>query len=136
MQKTDRSLLMYILLTIVTCGIYGLYFLYALARDVNDMCDHEDGHHTAGLLKYFLLTLVTCGIYSFYWNYKLGNRLQSNCNERYGLNIQENGTSVLLWMLLGTFVCGIFSLIGMNIIINNTNALAAAFNEEMAAKAN
>ena len=33
--KQDRSLLKYILLSIITCGIYSWIFLYELAKDVN-----------------------------------------------------------------------------------------------------
>ena len=33
--KTDRSLVSYILLSIITCGIYSYYFIYKMAYDVN-----------------------------------------------------------------------------------------------------
>ena len=94
---TTRSLVTYILLSIVTCGIYGLYFTYALARDMNEMCE-GDGENTPGLLPFILLSLVTCSIYQFYWYYKLGNRIQANCAKR-EINVTENGTTILLWML-------------------------------------
>ena len=127
---TQRSLLKYVLLTIVTCGIYGLYFTYELARDINIMCA-EDGKTTPGLLKLVLLSLVTCGIYSFVWYYALGNRIQANANEQYGLNVSENGTTVLLWMIIGTCICGIASLVATNIIIKNTNAIANEYNARL-----
>lgn len=124
--KTDRSLLMYILLTLVTCGIYGWYFIYALARDVNAACA-GDGRNTAGLIKLILLNFITCGIYSWIWYYSLGNRLAFNA-PRYGMNFQENGTTILLWMILGSFLCGIGPFIALHIIIKNTNMLCGAYN--------
>ena len=124
--KTDRSLLVYILLNLVTCGIYGLYFIYSLARDVNTVCA-GDGKNTNGLLMLILLTIVTCGIYSLVWYYQLGNRLQENA-PRYGCSFTENGTTVLLWMVVGSLLCGIGSFIAMNIIINNTNTLCSRYN--------
>lgn len=126
MIDSNRGLLKYILLTIVTCGIYGLYFYHKLAADVNVMCE-GDGKKTAGLLKLILLTVVTCGIYQFIWFYSLGNRLSENA-PRYGMQFSENGTSVLMWQLFGILLCGIGPLIAMNIIIKNTNSLAAAYN--------
>ena len=33
--QDDRSLAIYILLSIVTCGIYSYYFIYKMAHDVN-----------------------------------------------------------------------------------------------------
>lgn len=124
--KADRSLIAYILLSIVTCGIYSWYFIYCLARDVNIACA-GDGKQTAGLVKLILLSFITCGIYGIYWYYSLGNRLAANA-PRYGMNFQENGTTVLLWMVLGSLLCGLGSFIAVHIIIKNTNAICAAYN--------
>lgn len=124
--KADRSLIAFILLSIITCGIYELYFIYALARDVNAACA-GDGRSTAGLVKLILLGLVTCGIYTWYWYYALGNRLAANA-PRYGLNFQENGTTVLLWMLLGSLLCGLGVFVGWHILIKNANSICGAYN--------
>lgn len=124
--QTNRSLIAYILLSIITCGIYSYYFIYSIARDVNTMC-REDGQKTGGLLAFILLSFVTCGFYGLYWEYKLGNRLAANA-PRYGITFQENGTSVLLWYLVGSLLCGIGPWVAMHILIKNTNALAAAYN--------
>ncbi len=124
--RTDRSLLVYILLTIVTCGIYSWVFIYQLIQDVNIACD-GDGEETMNFWLFFLLSLVTCGIFAYVWYYQLGNRLQNNC-ARYGQPTTEGGTAVLLWMLLGALLCGIGVFIGWNIIINNTNTVCRGYN--------
>lgn len=124
--KADRSLIAYILLTFVTCGIYSWFFIYSLARDVNVACA-GDGKQTAGLIKLLLLSFITCGIYAIFWYYSLGNRLAANA-PRYGLNFQENGTTILLWMVLGSLLCGIGSFVALHIIIKNTNAICGAYN--------
>ena len=126
MVKQDRSLGKYILLSLVTCGIYSWIFLYELAKDVNVLCQ-GDGEETAGLVKLILLSLVTCGIYAWVWYYKLGNRLCANA-PRYGLTFQENGTTILMWQLFGILLCGIGPFVAWNIIIKNTNALAMQYN--------
>lgn len=126
MLKTDRNLLVVILLSIVTCGIYGLYFTYSLANDVNIACE-GDGESTSGLLTYLLLSIVTCGIYAYVWHYMVANRLAANA-PRYGMNFQENGTTVIMWILFGSLLCGIGPFIGLHIIIKNTNAICAAYN--------
>ena len=107
-------------------SIYGWYFIYALARDVNAVCA-GDGKSTAGLIKLILLSMITCGFYGIYWYYSLGNRLAENA-PRYGLNFQENGTTVLLWYLVGLLACGIGPFVAMHIIIKNANALCGAYN--------
>lgn len=126
MVDNNRSLAKYILLSIVTCGIYSLVFLHGIIRDINVICD-GDGQETPGLLKLILLSIVTCGIYGWYFYYQLGNRISEN-GPRYGLNFSENGTTVLMWMLFGSLLCGIGSFIAINIIIKNTNALATQYN--------
>lgn len=68
--KEDRSLVMYILLSIVTCGIYSYYFLYSIAQDANVVCA-DDGKKTSGLAAFILLSIVTCGIYAWIWYYNL-----------------------------------------------------------------
>ncbi len=126
--RTDRSLLIFILLTLVTCGIYLYIFMYYMIKDINTACA-GDGDETPGLLVYILLSLVTCGIYSYIWLYKVGERLARNC-QRYGYSVTENGTTVLLWFIFGMWLCGIGPFIGWNILINNTNMVCMGYNRE------
>ena len=124
--KDDRGLISYILLNLITCGIYGYYFLYKMAHDVNIACE-GDGQSTAGVVPFIVLSFITCGIYSWYWYYKLGNRLAANA-PKYGMNFQENGTTVLLWLLFGLLLCGIGPFIAMYILIKNSNMICNAYN--------
>lgn len=124
--ETNRSLLTYILLNIITCNIYSWFFIYSLARDVNTAC-YGDGQETSGLMKYILLNIITCGFYSYYWNYCIANRLQENAS-RYGMNFSENGTTVLMWDIFGILICGLGPYIAMHILINNTNRICDAYN--------
>lgn len=126
--KTDRSLVLYILLGFLTCGIYQLYVFYTIMRDVNVACD-GDGRHTPGLLEFILFGILTCGIYDLYWFYSVGNRLADNA-PRYGLRFQENGTTLLLWMLIGSLLCFIGSYVGIYFLLNNVNAICSAYNQQ------
>ena len=125
--NAERNIVMYIVLTLVTCGFYHYYFVYNLANDVNILCA-GDGKETPGLVPFLLLSLITCGIYAWFWYYNLGNRLSENA-PRYGMAFPENGTTVILWMILGTWFCGVGLFVGNYFIIKNVNALAAAYNQ-------
>lgn len=131
--KTDRGVIGWLLLSIVTCGIYSYYFLYCLARDINTMCQ-EDGDSTPGIAALILLSFVTCGFYALYWYYKIGNRLQANA-PRYGLVFQENGTTILMWQIVGALLCALGPIFAMNIIIKNTNAMATVYNTRLGVRA-
>ena len=125
--KEDRSLLVYILLNFVTCGIYGYYFIYSVAKDVNTACEDDD-EETAGLGLFILLSIITCGFYGLYWEYKLGNRLARNAAS-YGIDMQENGTTILLWRIFGAFICVVGTFVGSYILIKNVNAVCTAYND-------
>lgn len=126
--KDDRGIVSYILLNLITCGIYGYYFIYKMAFDTNIACE-GDGDNTPGLLAFILLSFITCGFYAYYWYYKLGNRLAANA-PRYDLTFQENGTTILLWCVVGLVLCGIGPWIGMYILIKNSNQICAAYNKK------
>ena len=125
MVNTNRSLFKYIFFTIFTCGLYALYFIHALARDLNTVCD-GDGEHTAGLFAYIFFSIFTCGLYTFYWNYKVAERIYNN-SERYGVKVSENGTTVLLWLVVGTAICFIARLLAYSIIMKNANKITRAY---------
>lgn len=128
MLKENRSLLLFIILNIVTCGFYWYYFVHTVSREVNIACA-GDGEQTSGLLKYIILSILTCGIYSLYWDYALANRLAAN-GPRYGYTIQENGSTYLLWVLLGGWVCGLGFFVARNITIKNLNKICRGYNQQ------
>ncbi len=128
MIRADRSLFKYIIFTILTCGIYSYVFIYQLAQDMNIICD-GDGEETAGLFQLVLFSILTCGIYSWIWYYKLGNRMANN-GPKYGLHIQENGTTILLWFIFGSLIFGVGAFVAIYFLIRNINDLATAYNEQ------
>ena len=54
-----RNIAVCIVLTLVTCGIYGIYWIVCLTNDVNTVSGDVNG--TSGGMV-VLLTIVTCGI--------------------------------------------------------------------------
>lgn len=129
-MDADRSFVKILLLSFVTLGIYGIYALNKISQDVAVMCA-GDNDEMPSYLKAFLLSLITFGIYGIWWTYRFGNRLQNNA-ARYGLSFSENGTTLLLWQLLGSLLCGIGPLVAFYLIVKNVNALSAAYNAQTA----
>ena len=56
----QRNIAVCIILTIVTCGIYGIYWFICLTDDTNTVYGAQG---TSGAMA-FLFSLITCGIYS------------------------------------------------------------------------
>lgn len=65
----NRSIAVCIILTIITCGIYGIYWLYQINSAA---CQVNPNEWSTDGIVVILLTLITCGIYLIYWNYKMG----------------------------------------------------------------
>ena len=127
--QTDRNLAVYIILSIVTCGIYSYYWIYKLAKDVNRMCD-GDGSNTGGLAAFILLSFITCGLYSFYWDYKIQERMVNNA-PRYGVTITESATNILVLTILGYVTCYITTFIAIHFLMKSANTLAEAYNAQL-----
>ncbi len=98
---TRREPAIVILLSIFTCGIYGIYWLLVNNSDArNNM-----GFNGPSGLVLILLVLVTCGIYMFYWRYKITQHVGSD----------DDASKVLLYSLLGIipFVGLVFAILAI-----------------------
>lgn len=95
----QRNIAVCIILTIVTCGIYGIYWFICLSDDVNTA---SGTFGTSGAMA-LLLTIITCGIYSWYWAYKQGEKID-HARMRRGLSSGSNG---VVYLLLCIFQLGI-----------------------------
>ena len=124
--STERSLLMFVLLTIFTAGIYGMWFIYCMSEDINQACE-GDGDYTSGFVPFIILCYVTLFIYVFYWCYKLGDRLYDNA-PRYGLKFKDTGKSILLWGTVGILLLALGPFIAMSKLIKHTNAICEEYN--------
>lgn len=120
-----RSVLSVILLTLVTCGIYGIYWFIVVTNEIEeDLADRSNGCCSNGVSA-FLLNLVTCGIYGVYWWYTEAKRL-ALLGELRGVNVSDNS---MAYLVLSLFGLGIVSTVLMQ---NDMNAIA---DEEERAKA-
>ncbi|MBR6706294.1 MAG: DUF4234 domain-containing protein [Clostridia bacterium] len=125
-MKEDRSLIKFLLLNIITAGIYGLIFWNRYAADMNTVC-MGDGRNTRKVLGRILLTIITSGIYELVWLYRAGDRIAANCRAK-GIPAKATGGSVLLWYTVGALLFGIGPLVAVNKLIRGLNDLSAAYN--------
>ena len=95
-----KNLVTMILISIFTCGIGALYWLYSL---INDVCDLRGEEHTGG--RDLILSIVTCGIYLIYLSYKLGTQIDE-------IKVQKGGVasnSGVIYLIL--------SVVGLPIVV-------------------
>lgn len=103
----ERSIPLCVILWLVTCGLYGLYWIVCLNDDLNYLSDEPKP--VSGVMV-VVLSLVTCGIYALYWYYKMGNAVD---RMRGG-----NGTTGILYLILAIFALGIVNMALMQDNIN------------------
>ena len=118
----ERSMFTYIVLSVLTLGIYHIVFWTKLSKDVNALCE-GDGKKTMKYVFCFLLNIVTVGIFGFIWKFKLAKRLQENA-ARYDLKFSEGGALVVVLAIVFAFFP-----VAQFVLVKNFNRMAVAYNE-------
>ena len=94
---------MFILLSIITLGIYSIVFYYKMADDINTIANRYDGRTTMNYLLVLLLSLVTLGIFGLYWFHTTFDRIGAEL-ERRGIDYPFDASTFWLWHVLGAFI--------------------------------
>ena len=95
MAVKERNIAMCIILSIVTCGIYGLYWVVCLQDDTNALVGE---YKTSGVMV-LILSIVTCGIYGLYWAFKMGEKIDRIKQSR-GIPSSNSGVLYLILYLV------------------------------------
>lgn len=111
-----RSIPACIILAIITCGIYALFWEYKLLDSLYRANERPSSAGTD-----VLLSIVTCGLYGLYMLYKAG-KMESDVLVRYGM---PNRDDSVLYLILGFIGLG---LISFCILQNNLNSMADTVN--------
>lgn len=111
----QRNILLALLFSILTCGIYTIYWFVKITNDSNTLAPK---HATMGGVAAFFVGIFTFGIYDLYWAYRLG--------EKEGEMLNTSGSGVL-YLILALFTLGIVPMcIGQNAINKALAAKAAS----------
>jgi hypothetical protein len=62
-----------IVLCLITCGLYNIYWNYRQFQAMNALLGREEYQ----FVPWLLLSLITCGLYHIYYEYKMGSDLYS-----------------------------------------------------------
>ena len=79
--------------TFITCGIYGLYWMYMLNKEINELAGEKE--YTDGVLV-IVFCIITCGIYGFFWNFKMGEQVDK-------INGNPDGNYNIIFLILSIF---------------------------------
>ncbi len=102
--KTNRKLLKFILLSIVTLGIYSIVFYSGISNEINVVASRYDGKKTMHYcLLLFLVGWITLGIGYFVWFHKISNRIGGELKRR-NIGYNFGASDFWLWNILGSFI--------------------------------
>ncbi len=124
--KTNRSLVKVIFLSLITCGIYELWFWSTVGEDLNILV--PTGKRTMHFLLISLIfSYLTLGIAPLVWMHRISNKAGDACRMR-GINYDFGAGTFWLWGVLGSLiVVGPFIYLhklctAMNLACNSYNA--------------
>lgn len=92
----DKNIAVQVILTIITCGIYGIVWFIQITDDMN----RASGDTSTSGAMYFLLTLVTCGIFGIIWAYRMGKQTE-RAQYNYGIRHEDKSLVYLLLSIFG-----------------------------------
>ena len=102
--KTNRGLLKFILLSLITFGIYGIVLFSSISTDINIIAGRYDGKKTMHYcLLVFLVGWLTAGIAFFVWYHRLSARIGAELKRR-GVYYRFGAGTYWLWGVLGTII--------------------------------
>ena len=110
----ERSFIKDLLLTLVTCGIYGFYAFYVVEEELAK----ASGDPSINPVKDLLLSIVTCGIWGIYAYWRNAKKYHELAL-KFGIQRNDQSTIVLITMALGV------GIIGWYLSQEEHNALAA-----------
>ena len=82
----------YLILSLVTLGIYSIVVLYRFTKTVNILCDGDE-KESPNYIVVYLLGIVTLGVYQLYWIYKQAERMQ-DIAPKYNCTISTSPVSI------------------------------------------
>lgn len=125
--KTNKGLLKYILLSLITFGIYGLVAMSSVSNDINIVASRYDGRRTMHYcLLFFLISPITFGIASIVWFHKISNRIGNELKRRQ-INYSFSCVHFWLWNVLGSFIF-IGPFVYYHKLFKATNLMCANYN--------
>lgn len=127
MLRTNRGLIKYLLLSIITFGIYGLVVFCHIGEEINQVASRRDGKSTMHFaLIAFLLGPLTLGIGYLVWYHKLCSRIGDELMAR-GINYSFGATNFWCWDILGAIII-IGPFVFLHQILKAMNLINADYN--------
>jgi hypothetical protein len=127
--NTKRGLLKFILLSIITFGIYPLVAMSGVSSDINIIASRYDGKKTMHYcLLVFIFSWLTLGIAPIVWMHRICNRIGNEAKRR-GIAYSFGAADYWLWGVIGSIIF-VGPFIFLHKFFKASNLIAADYNEK------
>ena len=116
----ERSIPLAIILTVITLGIYGYYWIYRLHDEANALSGRRGEIHP-GLVV--LLCIVTFGIFRIYWVYTQGEKFREEAQRRGSIAANDCPVLYLVLEIAKYFVGGVTSIVNLALMQDRINQI-------------
>lgn len=125
--STKRGLVRFLFFTVITGGIYTLFFIAGLAEDMNLLACRHDGRRTPNLFLLPFITVLTLGIgYFVYWH-RFAARIREELWRR-RIDYPFGPKKFWGWGVFGTLLAGIGPLVFFHKLCVALNEMSADYN--------
>lgn len=125
--KTNKGLLKYILLSLITFGIYSIVVMSSVSNDVNVVASRYDGKKTMHFcLLFFIVAPITLGIAAVVWIHRISNRIGNELKRR-NVAYKFSAADFWLWGVLGSFIV-VGPFVYYHKLFKATNLMCADYN--------
>lgn len=100
---TNRSMWKLMILSVLTLGLYGIFFFIPVSFDIDKAAPRPDRTRMMNYLFAYLLSLFTFSIFTTVWQYQLAVRVEEGIEARridYDFSTQD----FWRWFFLGSFI--------------------------------
>jgi len=129
---TDRSMWKLMLLSILTLGLYNIFFFIPFSFDIDKVAPKEDRSKTVNFLFAYVLALFTFAIVLDVWHYSIASRVEEALHKR-NIDYEFGTTDFWGWFFFGSLIL-IGPFVYFHKLCKAMNLLCAAYNEETGAQ--
>ena len=97
-EEAVRNIVVSLILTILTCGLYDLYWNAKQMKTMNSLLGREE----LSFWTWFLVSIITCGLFHLYYEYKMGLALVE-IQETYDMRVDHNLPIISLFLSIFGF---------------------------------
>ena len=125
--KTNRGLLKYLCLSLITLGIYGIVVMSEVTEDINILASRYDGKKTMHYcLIVFLFSWLTLGIAPLVWSHRMCRRIGEELQRR-KISYRFGSGTFWGWGFFGSLIL-VGPFIYVHKLLKTMNLLAAHYN--------